>query len=124
VENPLRQLVWGVDGRHVYVQFADGGWYGGNRPMQGVITEVINIDEIRTSLRKAVRERPGEAGEVEKRDRTMGSKELFAGTRTPVSAVQSYIKRGIADAEILASYPHLHQRDIDYARQALLRNAS
>ncbi len=126
VEHPLRELRWGVvpkdKGRpDVYVGYPDGGWVGGRVPMQGVMIEVLNLEEIRTALRQEIRQRPVDlVGRTERRRATMGNKLLFAGTRTPVEAVQSYLRRGLPESEILEAFPHLSQDDIDVARSMLV----
>lgn len=45
---------------------------------------------------------------------------VFAGTRTPVAAVQRYLLRGIPANEILVAYPHLQHSDIETAKTHLM----
>lgn len=117
--HPLRELRWAVSGGHVLVH--DGrGWMGGRLPGQGVIEEVIDLEELRVQLRRRVTERPSELhGAIERRDRVHRRQPVFAGTRTPVAAVQTYIRRNFTDSEILEAYPHLTIADIDFARSSL-----
>lgn len=113
---PLAQLVWAVSGRDIFVQYPDGQWVNGRRPAQGVMTEVIDLDRIRVEARDALR-RPGDAaGQTERRRGRLGSKEVFAGTRVPVTAVLPYLRRGVPDAEILEAFPDLTPTDIELAR--------
>jgi uncharacterized protein (DUF433 family) len=119
ITHPLRELRWGVDPAvgEIYVGYDDGSWVGGRRPAQTVIVEVINVEEIRAEARRKAQERPASTvGKIEQRDRTMGRKPVFAGTRTPVDAVLAYMKRGSPDSEILEAFPHLEQDDLAVAR--------
>lgn len=116
---PLRHLVWATDAGKIYVQFPDGSWFGGRVPNQGVISEVLDLERIRATVRERALTRPGEPGQIERRDRTMGRKMVFAGTRTPVDAVHAYMRRGIPDREILEAFPHLDVADLDAARELL-----
>lgn len=116
---PLRELTWAVSGREIFVQFPDGHWHGGNQPGQGVMHQVLDLERIRTHLRRDLsRPRRHERGNIEKRRGTLGSKPVFEGTRTPVAAVQSYLKRDIPEKEILEAFPHLSSEDIEAARRA------
>lgn len=118
-ERPLRELRWATSNGQVYVGFDDGTWVGGRAPMQGVLPEVIDLEQIRSRIGRQLKVRPeAKSGElVEKRDRTLGRKAVFAGTRTPVEAVIVYLRRGIADAEIFEAFPHLTERDLVAARE-------
>jgi uncharacterized protein (DUF433 family) len=121
IPHPLRELRWAVDAGKIYVGFEDGSWVGGKNPRQGVMSETINLEEIRVTARaKAVERPPEDLGHVERRARTMGRKQVFAGTRTPVDAVHHYLRRGYPDAEILEAFPHLTSEDIAAARQLLV----
>lgn len=116
--HPLRQLHWGVEGRDMYVQFDDGGWVGGRRPHQGVIIQTIDLEELRTVARRRATQRDEEnVGRIEQRANTLGRKKVFAGTRTPVDAIQAYLDRGAGVAEILKAFPHLSSEDIEAARR-------
>jgi uncharacterized protein (DUF433 family) len=116
---PLSSLRWGASAGQVYVQYPDEQWVGGRAPAQGVIIEVINLEEIRTDARSALR-RPAElAGQIEQRRGALGFKPLFAGTRIPVDAVLAYVRREIAEDEILEAFPDLRHEDIAAARGLL-----
>lgn len=124
VEAPLRELRWATDDRRVYVQEHNGRWVGGEAPAQGVMVEVIDLDVIRATMRRKATERPGEwAGQVERRDRVQGKKLVFKGTRTPVAAVQEYLRRGLTDERILDAFPHLKPDDIREAERQLQATA-
>jgi uncharacterized protein (DUF433 family) len=117
---PLSQLSWGTDGHHVYVGYPDGSWVSGQQPGQGVIVETINLAKIRVAARQRARERdPQDAGRIITRRGVRSSKPVFAGTRTPVDAVQPYLRRHLSDERILAAFPDLTLADIDAARRQL-----
>jgi DNA-binding transcriptional MerR regulator len=116
VRNPLRELRWATDNGKVYVGYDDGSWVGGRHPMQGVMPEVINLDEIRSSIRRDLKQRGAEDAGVSVR---RGKRELFAGTRTPVEAVTAFVRRGVSDEEILEAFPHLTAADIALARTSI-----
>lgn len=103
----------------VYVGFEDGNWVGGRHPKQGVIPEVIDLDEIRASTRRAAVRRQGRPGEVERRRGVLGRKPVFEGARTPVEAVAAYYRRGLSDAEVLEAFPHLSPNDLATARSTV-----
>jgi uncharacterized protein (DUF433 family) len=113
---PLAKLVWAVAGRDIFVQYPDGQWVNGRRPAQGVMTEVINLDRIRVDAREALRRPSAAAGHTERRRGRLGNKEVFAGTRVPLTAVLPYLRRGAPDAEILEAFPDLTPTDIELAR--------
>jgi uncharacterized protein (DUF433 family) len=119
IAHPLRELRWATDAGMVFVGFEDGSWVGGRHPTQGVIPDVIDLDEIRASTRDAALRRMGRPGVVEKRSGVLGRKPVFEGTRTPVEAVVAYYRRGVSDAEILEAFPHLTADDLDTARSAV-----
>jgi uncharacterized protein (DUF433 family) len=119
IPHPLRELRWATDAGMVFVGFEDGSWVGGRHPRQGVIPEIIDLDEIRSSTRDAARRRMGTPGSIEKRRGVLGRKPVFEGTRTPVNAVTAYFRRGLSDAEILEAFPHLSADDLDTARSAV-----
>lgn len=115
---PLSSLRWGVGAGEVFVGFPDGSWVGGRRPDQTVLIETVDLDEIRSDARRLARQRPAEsAGSTETRRGKVGSKEVFVGTRIPVSAILEYLSRGVADERILEGFPDLRPEDINYARR-------
>lgn len=113
--HPLRALRWSIAGGEPYVEI-DGIPFGGRRPRQGVIPESIDLEAIRVDIRRQLGERVGEPGRVERRRRTLGSRDLFAGTRIPVEAVVAFLRADAADEEILEAYPDLTRDDIEVAR--------
>lgn len=119
IPHPLRELRWATDAGTVFVGFEDESWVGGRHPSQGVIPEVIDLDEIRSSTRDAALRRMGRPGAVEKRRGVLGRKSVFEGTRTPVDAVAAYYRRGFSDAEVLEAFPHLTADDLGAARSAV-----
>jgi len=119
IPHPLRELRWATDAGMVFVGFEDESWVGGRHPRQGVIPEVIDLDEIRSSTRDAALRRMGIPGAVEKRHGVLGRKSVFEGTRTPVDAVAAYYRRGFSDAEVLEAFPHLTADDLLVARSAV-----
>lgn len=117
---PLRELVFGVSGDRIVFQHPDGTWEDDTAADQIVIREVIDLEVVRAKVRQSVAgAREQDAGRIERRRATMGSKPLFKGTRTPVEAVESYLRRGLPDSRILDAFPHLRPEDIDEARRHL-----
>jgi len=115
---PLASLRWGVAGQEVFVGYPDGSWVGDRRPNQQVLIEMLDLKAIRGEARRAAHERPrAAAGKAESRRGTLGSKEVFAGTRIPVAAVVEYVRRGASDRRILQGFPDLGTEDVAYARQ-------
>lgn len=115
---PLASLSWGVAGQEIFVGYPDGSWVGDRRPNQNVLIDTINLEEIRGEARRSAQERrPEHIGAVESRRGALGSKEVFAGTRIPVSAVLEYLQRGASEQRILAGFPDLRPEDINFARQ-------
>lgn len=119
IPHPLRELRWATDAGMIYVGFEDGSWVGGRQPRQGVIPDVINLDEIRASTRAAALRRMGTPGMIERRRGVLGQKPLISGTRTPVEAIATYFRRGGSDAEVLEAFPHLTSDDLDAVRSAV-----
>lgn len=114
---PLAQLRWAVASPEIYVGYPDGSWVGGRAPAQGVLAEVLPLEEIRVAARRRARERPGHlAGQISATRGVLGGKPVFAGTRIPVASVLAYIDRGLPDERILQAYPDLLPIDIDTAR--------
>ncbi len=115
---PLASLVWGVAGHEIFVGYPDDSWVGDRRPSQNVFIETLDLETIRGDARRAAQERQlDDIGAVESRRGKLGSKDVFAGTRIPVSAVVEYIERGASDERILQGFPDLRSEDIDSARR-------
>lgn len=69
-------------------------------------------------------QRPESAiGQVSQARGFVNNKETYAGTRIPISAVQSFIDEGFTDSEILEQYPSLDVRDIIATRKNRLKHA-
>lgn len=111
-DQPLTQLRWATEGGQLYFQHPDGEWESGQRPHQALIREVLDLDEVRMTIRRGL-ERPSESvGHIEKRRGAMGSKELVAGTRVPVDTVRRYLAAGRSPEQIVASFPTLQVADV------------
>lgn len=118
VAHPWSQIVFAHDSGHLYWQHPDGTWQDGKSPNQAVITGVLDLDLIRARVREGLRRKPEQAGKVVKQRGVMGSKKVFDGTRTPVSAVREFLDAGFDTADILREYPHLTAQDVLVARAA------
>jgi DNA-binding transcriptional MerR regulator len=122
---PLRELRWAIAGgkrKEVLLGYPDGTWSSGERKRDQIVMEgILDLDHIRASVREAVKRTRDavDEGRAVKRRGVMGSKPVFAGTRTPVSSVQAFVKRGYDNDRILRAYPHLSLADVEYARQEL-----
>lgn len=116
---PLTELRFAIDGNAVYFQHPDGSWEGERRPGQIVLSHVIELEPLRTRIRESASGlRPRELrGAVERKRSVLGSKPVFAGTRTPVEALFPYLERRYSTARILEAYPHLSSADVKTARE-------
>lgn len=119
VDRPLSTLKWAVGKGEVFAADQNNAWVGSRRPNQTVAIEIIEPEEIRATLRTQLTERQATPGDIERRHGTLGNKLVFAGTRTPVAAVQAYLKRGYEPDRILKSFPHLSEEDISVAAELL-----
>lgn len=119
IERPLASMRWAVSAGEPFACHADGEWVGSRAPMQTVAIELVDPDEIRARLRDRLEERRGIPGEIESRRGSHAGRPMFAGTRTPVDAVHSYLRRGRPREEILAAFPHLTDADIERAEELL-----
>jgi len=116
---PLSELVFARSGGHVLFQHPDGSWEDSNHPFQGVMRQVIDLEEIRARVRSRAARRSDDAGSIEKRRKVQASKPVFAGTRVPVEAVSGYLRAGRSHAEILEAFPSLTLKDIESAEAQL-----
>lgn len=121
---PLSQLHWAVGGHEVFVGYPDGNWYGGRKPTQAVMRDILDLDDIRNQTRKALQRPKEDAGQTERRRGAMGSQELFAGTRVPIESVVRYLEHGFSNTRILQAFPSLTKADIALARQRLLQKTA
>lgn len=117
---PLRELCFAVRGNEVYFQHPDGSWEGSRNRRQLVAHQILHLEEIRQQIRDKLKRGRSEVGRAEKRRGAYGSKPVFAGTRVPLSAVESFIRAGATDQEILEAYPDLERDDIEAVRESRL----
>lgn len=116
--NPLRELAFAVVRGKIFFKLPDGTWEGEVRPRQVVFHSVLNLEVIREEMAQRLRDNQKKLrrAAVERRRKVLGHKEVFAGTRTPIEAVLSFLASGASDEEILEAYPHLTPDDINLAR--------
>ena len=117
---PLRQLVFATVGKELYFQHPDGTWEGGLAPDQVVFHQVIELEPLRRRIDRARHRSADAPGEIERARGRLGSKEVFAGTRIPVAAIQAYLERGFSTADVLQEYPDLTAADVETARRKAL----
>ena len=115
-DRPLTQVVFATQGREVYFQHEDGEWEAGIAPDQLVLSEVLNLIPLRQRITDGIRRDGSEAGQVERRRGTLGSKPVLAGTRVPVETVQRYLAAGRTAEQIVASFPALAVADVEAVR--------
>jgi uncharacterized protein (DUF433 family)/DNA-binding transcriptional MerR regulator len=116
VESPLTEVRYAVVGRRLYLQDEHGNWEDGNAPGQGVIPQVLDLRPLRARISEGAGRPATTVGVIERRRRTLGSKEVIAGTRIPVDTVRRYLEAGRSRAEILQAYPLLTEQDIEAVR--------
>lgn len=130
-ERPLTEIKYGVAERParqegkkrrrkllVMLTFADGTTEGDDTPGQMVVEGAVDIQSIRARLIRSTQRIDEEVGRVEKRRGALGSKELFAGTRIPVTAVRRYLADGAGVEEILEAFPALRTEDVEAVQRA------
>lgn len=128
VERPLSEIKYGVAERRVrkdgklgrllvLITFEDGTTEGDDDPGQMIVQGSVNVSEIRATLRRSTERTPDAVGQIERRLNTLGSKELFKGTRIPVATVKRYLAEGVPVAEILEAYPALKVEDVEAVRR-------
>lgn len=118
---PLRQLVFAVHGDRMYFQHPDGTWEGDRAPDQIVLHSVLDLEAIRSIVRRAVapEHRQRRSGQLVQRRGVVGGKPVFEGTRIPLTAIEPYLRRGMPDERILAAFPLLTEADLEAARRTL-----
>jgi uncharacterized protein (DUF433 family) len=114
-EEPLTQLKFAVQGKQIYFMHPNGTWEGSRAPNQIVMHQVLKLAPLRRRIWEAVDERSGLSGRVERRRKVHASAAVFAGTRVPISAVQSFLDDGATQSEILKAYPSLTVADVRQA---------
>lgn len=112
-EQPLTELVYATEGRNVYFQHPDGTWEGGRRPGQSVMPETIDLKPLRRRIHRVAGRAEDAVGQTERRRGAMGSKEVVAGTRVPVTTVRRYLDSGRTVDEVVRSFPALHRADVE-----------
>ncbi|UNX55151.1 DUF433 domain-containing protein [Georgenia sp. TF02-10] len=118
---PLTEVCYAIHGGEIHLQHPDGGWEGDRRPGQGVLPEVLELEPLRARIQRAVIRPEQQHGSTERRSGTLGGKEVFAGTRVPVSTVQRYLDMGASVEQVLTSFPALDRADVD---EVISRRAS
>lgn len=116
---PFMTLRWAVGHREVFAQYPDGSWYGGRKPNQGTLREMLGLVEIRARVRRELQRPRSAAGRIERRRGVHASAAVFADSRVPVATVRRYLEHGFTDDRILTSFPALYPEDIDAARQLM-----
>jgi uncharacterized protein (DUF433 family) len=118
-EAPLREVRFALSGDRVLFQHTDGSWEDSRQPFQGVMWQVIDLEEIRARIRSRLSRSSSDAGVIERRRKVQASKPVFRGTRVPVEAVEGYLKAGKSIGEIMEAFPSLTEEDIEAARAQL-----
>ena len=116
IDSPLTEVRYAVIGGRLYLQDENGHWEDGRAPGQGVIPQVLDLEPLRARIGSSARRPRAAVGEVEKRRRTLGHKEVISGTRIPVATIRRYLDAGRSEAEILREFPLLTRRDIAAVR--------
>ncbi|MEA2597092.1 MAG: hypothetical protein QOF01_3561 [Thermomicrobiales bacterium] len=112
-----------IVGKHLYLSYEEltvaTEPYG-----QQAMPEILDLTTIRNDMRRRVdrlKERTkGQIGEVVTDRFIQGGEPVFAGTRIRVATIQSLLRAGHSDAEILHEYPRLTAGDIAQARRSLV----
>jgi uncharacterized protein (DUF433 family) len=118
-EAPLREVRFALSGDRVLFQHTDGSWEDSRQPFQGVMWQVIDLEEIRARIRRRLSRSSSDAGVIETRRKVQASKPVFRGTRVPVEAVEGYLKAGKGIGEIMEAFPSLTEEDIEATRAQL-----
>lgn len=79
-------------------------------PLEAVASEVARRAEALRNRNKALH------GSTERHKYISHNAEVLAGTRIPVSAIQSFIEAGYSDRNILKEYPSLTKADVQFVR--------
>lgn len=118
-ESPLREVRFALSDDRVVFQHTDGSWEDSRRPFQGVMWQVIDLEEIRTRVQGRLRRSSRDTGVIERRRKVQASKPVFRGTRVPVEAVEGYLKAGKSTQEIMEAFPSLNEEDVEAAEAQL-----
>lgn len=112
---PLTELRFAILAGQIYFQHPDGTWEHDVRPDQVVIHEVLDLEPLRARIAAGIQRPEEDAGRIETRTGTLGSKQVFAGTRVPVETVVRYLQAGRSAAQIIESFPALTMADVETA---------
>lgn len=117
-ERPLSEITFGVDRETDELYWTDerGHTSSAKRPAELVLSEVLDLEEVRHEIRTARTRGRSEVGKLSRRRGLLGQQPVFAGTRTPVAALRPYFERDYPDERILAAFPHLDPLDVEVAR--------
>lgn len=102
-----RRVVFDLDG---VPQDADGQYAGKHIPLPTIASEVA---EAAQALRKR---NNAQIGVIERHKFVVRNARVMAGTRIPVSAIESFIDEGFTDAQIVDEYPSLTPFDVATVR--------
>jgi uncharacterized protein (DUF433 family) len=84
---------------------------------QGILQ--IPLQVVRSNMEQNVRalwtREPSDIGRIEQRRNVVGNRKVIAGTRIPVSAIQSFSDAGYTPEQIRQQYPTLADADIEAA---------
>jgi len=111
-----------IVGKHLYLSYEEltvaTQPYG-----QQAMPVILDLATIRNDMRGRVdrlkQRTKGQLGEVITDRFIQAGEPVFAGTRIRVATIQSFLRSGHSDEEILHEYPRLTPKDIAYARQNL-----
>lgn len=102
-----RRVVFDLDG---VPQDSDGQYAGKHIPLPTIAGEVA-------AAAQALRKRDNaQIGVIERHKFVARNVRVMAGTRIPVSAIESFIDEGFSDAQIVAEYPTLTPFDVSAVR--------
>lgn len=114
---PLSQVRFWAAGNELFFQ-ESASVRAGRSPEQIIFAFTVPIQAIVEKLESeiaALNRRP--VGQFERRRGTLGSKEVFVGTRIPVDSIRRMLAAGLTDAEIRAAYPDLRRGDVAAVRK-------
>jgi uncharacterized protein (DUF433 family) len=86
------------------------GVVSGQGAMVVVLRDIWN--DVRAEAEKLKHRRPEQIGRIERRRFTLHGAPMVAGTRIPVSAIQSLSADGFSCEQIIAEYPTLTPKDV------------
>ena len=114
---PFADLKLYVVNREVHFTDPDTGNVVGVETKQLAIPILVRDvwNDMRSEAQKLKERAPDQIGKIERRRHTVHNALAIAGTRIPVSIVQSLSADGYSVAEIIAEYPTLTQDDVRVA---------